>query len=346
MKGSIAILGGLSLVAARVLRRQDCPSVTPGTFIIEQYQLYPENADWDRKRCALYFGSLYNSSIAVYDPYSAEIFDIVEFEGITRNPKLHLGGVAADPYSNLLTVLVNAGAAFETGGRDVSGDNFIIKYHPDARAVMWQLNITALTKGAYGGFQDIETDVRGNTFIVGTYPGTILKVDPVGELLEPWYLPSPINHTRAGFAGLAATGDTLLTNGADGQIYRFDMTADVGTPTLVPRAAGDNLGASDAIYLPPRYNDRILLAAEPGKGVSVLRSDDDWQTVQYLGRVANTFPESQGGSMTATMQIGENIFAIVEYFTDRVVAGTTAGNRARFPMIDITDQIHELVGDE
>ena len=32
-----------------------CPDVT-GTFMIEQYQLYPENADFDFNSCLLYLG--------------------------------------------------------------------------------------------------------------------------------------------------------------------------------------------------------------------------------------------------------------------------------------------------
>lgn len=31
-----------------------CPQFTNGTFEIDAYQLYPENADFDTKRCLLY----------------------------------------------------------------------------------------------------------------------------------------------------------------------------------------------------------------------------------------------------------------------------------------------------
>ena len=37
-------------------RRSDCAPFTKGTFNVSQYQLYPENADWDTKRCVVYFG--------------------------------------------------------------------------------------------------------------------------------------------------------------------------------------------------------------------------------------------------------------------------------------------------
>lgn len=32
-----------------------CPPFQ-GTFVIDQYKLYPENADWDLKSCLLYIG--------------------------------------------------------------------------------------------------------------------------------------------------------------------------------------------------------------------------------------------------------------------------------------------------
>ena len=34
----------------------DCPHLHRGTFNVEQYQLYPENAEWDPESCLVYFG--------------------------------------------------------------------------------------------------------------------------------------------------------------------------------------------------------------------------------------------------------------------------------------------------
>jgi len=33
-----------------------CPPLHRGSFNIHQYQLYPENADWDEASCLVYFG--------------------------------------------------------------------------------------------------------------------------------------------------------------------------------------------------------------------------------------------------------------------------------------------------
>jgi len=51
-----AAVGG---VQGRALDRRatpKCPEFTKSTFVVEQYQLYPENGDWDAKNCLVYFG--------------------------------------------------------------------------------------------------------------------------------------------------------------------------------------------------------------------------------------------------------------------------------------------------
>jgi hypothetical protein len=249
--------------------------------------------------------------------------------------------VAADPYTGLLTVVVDAANPFSTGGRDVSGDNFIIKYNLDTKSVLWQLNITAVTGGKYGAFQDVEHDARGNTYIVGTYPGTIMRVDPEGKAVTPWYLPETIVTTQSGFGGLAAIGDVLVSN-ANGQIWRFDMTAAQGSPTLIPRSPNATIGGTDAVYMPPRYNGTVLLAAENQKGVVVLRSKDkSWTSAEHLGLVPNSAPA--GFMVTAAVQIGNNLFMVEEAFGDRPAAGDVAGNRTVFPLLDITTQVEQLL---
>ena len=89
--------------------------------------------------------------------------DIITFDGISLNPALHIGGVGVDPTTGLVSVVVDAGAAFLTNGKNVGGDNWIIKYNPEAKEVVWKLNITEVTGGKYGGFQDVEHDKHGNT---------------------------------------------------------------------------------------------------------------------------------------------------------------------------------------
>lgn len=288
---------------------------------------------------------MFNASVAVYDPYKDEVVDIISFDGITHNPSLHIGGVQVDPYTKLVSIVVDAAAPFNTGGQDVSGDNFIIKYDAIKKQILWNKNITTVSNGEYAGFQDIEHDSRGNTYIVGSFPGTVLKVDREGSDVVPWYLPEHIVQTRLGFSGLAATGNVLLSNNnEDRQIYRFDMRTDEGTPLIVPRSPNTTLAMSDAIYLPPKYKGKVLLIAENSKGITVLRSKDgSWKSAEHLGTVPNDSQAAHGGTVTASVQIGDNIYMVEEFFTDPPVSGSTAGNRTSFPLVDITSQVEGLL---
>jgi hypothetical protein len=54
----LALAAALGVQSRAVSRRDQgkCPEFTKGTFSVNQYQLYPENADWDAKNCLVYFG--------------------------------------------------------------------------------------------------------------------------------------------------------------------------------------------------------------------------------------------------------------------------------------------------
>lgn len=217
-----------------------------------------------------------------------------------------------------------------------------------------------MTQGRFSGFQDVAHDRHDNVYIVGTFPGTVLRVGNDGAGLAPWFLPDPAalaNTTVAGFAGIASIPEKdllLVNNQADGQIYRFDGVSGAaqGTPVLVPRVDAGNgsatsapLGASDAILLPPKYKGTVLLVAVDAEGTAVLRSKDGtWRSAETLGLVSNNVPEAMGGLVPAVVQIGpEKVFAVEEFFVDPLVPGTNAGNRTLFPMLDITAQVDALL---
>ncbi|PKS11146.1 hypothetical protein jhhlp_002907 [Lomentospora prolificans] len=289
---------------------------------------------------------LWNASVAIYDPYEDKMLDIIEFPGITRSATEHIGGVARDPYTGLISILVDSAAPWATGGEDVSGDNLIMKYDPDKKKILWTLNITAVTEGEYGGFQDVEHDSRGNTYIVGTFPGTIMKADKRGKSVTPWYLPQEIKPTtRRGYGGLAALGDILLTNDGDGQIYRFDMRQSRGKPVMVTTKPKVLYPDTDAVYLPPKYDGKVLLVASQGSGIQVLRSHDEWKTAEHLGTIPNPKEVTDAGFDTvASVQMGsDSVYIINDVLDDPWVEGETAGNRTLFPMPDITAQIEKLL---
>ncbi|KAI0402846.1 hypothetical protein F4802DRAFT_617263 [Xylaria palmicola] len=401
--------------------RASCPSLGSGTINIASYQLYPENVDFDEQSCLLckfYIGALYNASVVVYDPYKGSVVSTIEFPNITRTVPFHIGGVAWDRYAkngrnkpaDEITILVDAAQAHETAGRDVSGDNYIIRWDAAAQRVLWTANLTAVSRGRYGGPQDVEHDADGNVYVLGTYPGTLLRIRPGSSnsssgsgsgsggssravVVEEWYVPRrggggggnatappPLDHAVVGFTGFAAMADgsaLLVTDARNrsadgGALYRFDTAARRGDPVRVPIAypGGDgNANATtvfrpgDAIYLPPRYGDAVLLVTEHDAGVSVLRSgarrrgggggggggngdgsDDKWRAADFLGRIPNP-PDvaASGGVVTSAVEIGGRVFMVPEWFTDPLVPGTSAGKRASFPLVDITAQVDALV---
>jgi hypothetical protein len=253
-------------------RRAVCPDVD-GTFIINQLGLYPENSDFDTNSCELYIGYgapyfrsslvrltsvsvLFNASMGIYDPYD-KTTEIISFPGITENPAFHVGGVAANPHTNLISIVADAGAAFVTAGQDVSGTNMLLLWDPRTKQELYRLNLTETTQGTYGGFQDVEFDSRGNIYVVGTFPSSILRVENNGSTVNEWFK-STGNHTVTGFQGLAMTGDVLLANdnarSSNGSLVKFDTTSPKGMPVAVPINPPTSISGSDALYFPPKYN--------------------------------------------------------------------------------------------
>ncbi|KAI1074904.1 hypothetical protein F5B20DRAFT_425300 [Whalleya microplaca] len=345
-----AALPAVNVTGRPTAHKNECPPFNNGTITVDSYQLYPENADFDQNQCLLYFGSLFNASVVVYDPYKAETVVLIEFPGVTRSKTYHVGGVAWDPYTNLISILIDSAVPHETLDHQISGDDYILRYDPATQELVWFLNITEVSQGLYGGQQDVEHDSRGHVYVLGTYPGSILRVEPDGSAIKPWYLPEVIDHRVAGLTGFAATGDILLASDAEnntasgGQIYRFDMAADKGTPVLVPKTPDTIITSLDAIYLPPKYGGTVLLVSEHERGVSVLRSKDGkWESAEYLGRVPNDPSLDAGALVTAPVEIAGSLYMVEEWFSDPIVNGTVAGNRTEFPLVDITSEVEKLL---
>jgi hypothetical protein len=291
---------------------------------------------------------VWNATVGIYDPYANKMVDILEFPGISHDPDYHIGGVAADRKTGLISILVDAWVAFETGGANVSGTYTIMQWDPKTRNINYKLNITALTKGKYGGFQDVEMDPDSNVYIVGTYPGSILKVDKYGKSIEAWYPPPPpINTTQSGLAGLAAKDWILLANDKNsGQLWRFDMRDRKGVPTPIPLTPNTVIGEggiTDAIYLPPKYGGTVLLVAEDLLGIKVFRSrDGKWEKAEYLGYVPGT--DIPNLVVTAPIQVGDGLYMVeLSFGNDNQVPGTDAGPQSEFPFPDITAQVEALL---
>lgn len=57
-----ALVGVASCLATTVNTTVACPPFNNGTFTINAFQLYPENAKFDPVRCQVYFGYVYRST--------------------------------------------------------------------------------------------------------------------------------------------------------------------------------------------------------------------------------------------------------------------------------------------
>ncbi|KAK4175314.1 hypothetical protein QBC36DRAFT_190221 [Triangularia setosa] len=293
--------------------------------------------------------SLWNATVGIYDPYLDKILDVLFFPDISLT-LAHIGGVARDPYSGLISILSNSGNPWATGGADITGERQIMKYDPKKKRVLWARNMTDVSRNRYGGFQDIEHDKRGNTYIVGTYPGVIIRVDKNGKKLTEWYLHQPLSPTtRKGYSGLAVVRgtDIMLASDGDGMLYRFDLRQERGRPVSVPLSPERLHMNLDAIYLPPKYGGRVLLVADLFLGIQVLRSKDrTWRKAENLGtipRPAMLNGLAIDGAVVAPVQMGSNSLYMVIGNIDPFIPGMVAGNRTLFPFPDITDEVERLL---
>ncbi|KAF2877665.1 hypothetical protein BDV95DRAFT_602032 [Massariosphaeria phaeospora] len=342
---SAAVLAGAAFAHPAVPQPQSKCAPFKGNFTINQYQLYPENADFDFNSCKLYLGQLWNASLGIYDPYTQE-HEIVEFEGISHNPAFHLGAVGVNRKNGLVSLIADTANAFATEGRDIAGTNWLLQYDPQEKQLIHKINLTATSQGRYGGFQDVEQDPDGNVFVVGTWPGTLLKVTRDGKTVTPWYLPASINQTQKGIGGIAALDWLLLAQGdASSQLWRFDMRAPTGIPTPIPVTnANHTFGASDAIYLPPKYAGTVLLVAEDTVGLSVFYSRDaKWRTAEFRG-VVPIGEVDAGTSVVTAAQVGDGIYMVLEPFGDEGLGGPgTAGGRGVWPFRDVGGEVEALL---
>jgi len=325
-------------------KHKRCPDFPPGTITINSYQLYPENFSWDPVKCQVYLSALYNDSIAVYNPATKDIKTII-IPGQNLDVSLHIAGTIWDKYSSLVSSVTTNAFTIRSGGTNISGDNWLNKYDPASGKFLWQTNLTTVSQGRYGFFNDVTHDRFGNTWVCGTFPGTIIKVDRTGKHIDEWYIPKKFNQTESGFTGIDSVGNTLLVvDEGKGALFRFNMRDKKGKePIKVDVKPVPTIVRSDAMRLPDKYGGKVLLITDQSRGVLVLRSKDTWRTAEYLGVVPTNTTLPPGSLVAAVSQIGERIYALPNWFFEPKVPGTLAGNRTTFYLVDITRQVESLL---
>ncbi|PFH61251.1 hypothetical protein XA68_17885 [Ophiocordyceps unilateralis] len=332
-------------------------NVPPGNKLIDSFQLYPENASFDPKRCLVYFSVLWNNSVAIWDPVHNQIVGSLDDPKYTGRTDLHANAVSVDECRDELTTGFTAATAWDTNGRVITGQNNIARYSLSTFQRIWDVDLSNVTHNKYGGYQDVAQDVQGNIFVAGTYPPSLLRVVPSTRMVDIWYL-GPPDSNIAGLQGLVNYQDkkilaTYQTQSIEGsQLVSFNINHP-GRPKPIPVKQGNRVTNRvgtilDAAVLPPLYGQKVLLAPDAHAGTVVLYSDDDWNTAHRLGVVPTLFPgEPNGPSVVSSVQAGQRVFSIYEFFEDGVVKAPGLpkgpGNRNFFPLQDVTDGINRLL---
>ncbi|KAG9506592.1 hypothetical protein J7337_000125 [Fusarium musae] len=328
-----------------------CRQVSGDILFNDQFQLYPSFFQWDDQRCVLYLSSIYNASIAVWDPYSSSLERIISIPGITHSLDKRLSGTIIDPTNNVLSAVVEAASFFTSAGNDVSGDNFVVKVDLNTFETK-KINLTAVTKGQYGAFLDIDNGLDGDLYVNGAYPSSILHVD-CEDKVSPLYVREPTTPPRSfGFGGVVRVGhDLIASDNTNHQLVKFAIHSGHHLPVVIPQTNYHNFSGGSSLSLPDRYGGKVMLMAEDvidknTSGVSVFSSKDNWKTARFVGFIESVdrklYPASGALSQTSAHELGERIYSSVLFY-DNKVNPTMGGNRSDFALRDITDSVDSLL---
>ncbi|KAF5241191.1 hypothetical protein FANTH_9187 [Fusarium anthophilum] len=332
-----------------------CRPISGDILFRDQFQLYPSFFRWDDQRCVLYLSSIYNASIAVWDPYSSSLQRIISIPGISHSglepSSSRLSGTVIDSTNNVLAAVVEADPFFLTAGNDISGDNFVVKVDLNTFAST-KINLTATTKGQYGAFLDIDNGLSGDLYVNGGYPASILHVD-CEDRVSPFYVREPTTPPRSfGFGGVVRVGDTLIaSDNTQHQLVKFAIHSGHHSPVVIPQTNYHNFSGAGSVSVPHRYGGKVLLMAEDvtatnTTGVSVFISKDSWKSVRFLGFIESvdrkSEPASVAMSLASAHELGDRIYSSTLFY-DNKVNPAMAGNRTDFSLRDITDSVDALL---
>ncbi|KAK3046362.1 hypothetical protein LTR09_012138 [Extremus antarcticus] len=344
-----------------------CPEFS-GSFIIQQDDLYPESAAWDPTTCRLYLSSMYNSTLAIYNPYTKSV-DIANLPGISHPgtatyTEYHLDGVDYDAKSGYVYVAASSASAFTSilkeedgtlatdySNANYTGPNHVVVFDPHTQRVVADVDTSAaqreyhrITGHLTNAFQDMaEIQSTGDSYAIATFGNSIVKISSGSYDARLWYAPSHYNKTY-GFGGIVSIGDKLVISDAiSGGLVTFDTQHDHKPhPTYVPL---QNLpsdyrpGNADGLYLPQKYGGKVLLWSDDYNGTSVYGSDDGWTSAHFLGLILNDDPKIEGGLTTDSFDIGDSIFILTQEFAFTL----PAPKKHNFIFFDITAEVDEVV---
>lgn len=296
------------------------------------------------------------------DSSKRAILRYITVDGLTGKA-LHASGVQLDLKHNILGFLLNAEAAFDSYGEDLTGENNLVLWDLEKHTPKLIIDLSKYANKRHRGFQDLEFDDQGNVFVISTYGGNMLRVDVEARTAEKWWeseLNVSVAKPRPGLTGLAKYGrDTLITTDErEKGLFLYSMkkedkkgenSIDRQRVVLSGSSITANLSSNmDSVYFPPMFEQSCLLVSNFMEGTIVVTSDQHWTSGVIRGLIPNKYKSaSPQGYTVSTVQIASRIFAVIEWFSDgrRVNNTVLPGGRSEFPMVDITDEVKDLCGD-
>lgn len=297
----------------------------------------------------------------IYDPYQ-NTTEIVDLPGITSlstpdYTEYHLDGIDYDSSTGDIYIAAGAATAFTSTASgnylnaNFTGPNRILRYDPRQKQVTAEFDLSEaqrdyqeITGNLTNGFQDMAEDCEGNSYVIGTFGNSIVKIEAGTGDVNLWYTPPTYDKTY-GFGGVFYQDEKLVVSDTvSGGLVTFDTTAEMAEPTYVALSglpSDYRPLMADGLYAPRKYGGRIALWSDDFNGTSVYGSNDGWTTATYLGLVLNDDPAAKGSFATATFEIGARIFASVEFFQFQLPVQP----KKSFPILDITDEIEKIVSE-
>ena len=318
--------------------------------------------------------SMFNGTLVVYDPYNktTKVVDLpgISHAGDANYTEFHLDGIDYDSKSGNIFISAASAVAFDSvivqgpGGTistdyslaNYTGDNRIVIFDPKNEAIVADVSLLPAQeqyRKAMGGnltnaFQDMaEVASTGDSYAVGTFGNSIVRIPYGSKESELWYAPPASNYSKEyGFGGLFASGNKLVVSDTlSGGMVTFDTLQKNPVAKHVPlRDLPDDYkpANADGLFLPSKYGGKVALWSDDYNGTSVYGSEDYWDTARFLGLISNDDPgQIQGGSTTASFEIGKSVYVLTQIFQFSVPVKP----KKNFLFYDITTQLDAIVKD-
>ena len=264
-----------------------------------------------------------------------------------------VGGIDFDLNTGSVYVAANNADAFaSTISGDYSKANFTVPNHilrydtrsnklTDVNLSGAQAEFKTKTGGNLtNGFQDMAEDRAGNSYAIGTFGNSIVKIPAGSSNASLWYATEPYSPAY-GFGGIVALDDLLVVSdtASEGFVTFQTKASEPQAVYVKPSDVPANLSfMADGLFAPTKYSGKVLLWSNDYTGTVVYGSEDNWKSARYVGLVPNE-GEAQGGLVTDAFEIGENLFVVSEFFQAKLPPET----KTSWKFLDITQQVEAVV---